>query len=181
NIRLLQIQSKYGLDCNPVISWPLDFIVNRTNITFLEGLLTLCKKHNCSYSVPEIYRNVILGGNMPIRAILNQQTYSRLKNFLVQKRIFYKSQLTEVITGRALSWSSFCQSNSLLTTVAPAAWFMLLQATFPGQPIFSFPFQSGSTPTYTSCGFRLFVSAISSPFLCSVGSFRLSSIIFDYS
>ena len=46
NIRLLQIQSKYGLDCNPVISWPLDSIANRANITFLEGLLTLCKKHN---------------------------------------------------------------------------------------------------------------------------------------
>src|SRR5436189_3128559 len=43
NIRLLQIQSKYGLDCNPVISWPLDSIINRTNITFLKGLLTLCK------------------------------------------------------------------------------------------------------------------------------------------
>src|SRR5436189_3812523 len=65
NIRLLQIQSKYGLDCNPVISWPLDSIVNRTNITFLEGLLTLCKKHNFSYSVSEIYHNVVLGGNTP--------------------------------------------------------------------------------------------------------------------
>src|SRR3989440_8545291 len=126
NIRLLQIQSKYGLDCNPVISWPLDSIVNRTNVTFLEGLLTLCKKHNFSYSVPEIYRNVILGGNMPIRAILNQQTYSRLNNFLVQKRIFYKSQLTEVIAGRTLSWASFCQANSLLTTVARAACTMRL-------------------------------------------------------
>ena len=83
NIRLLQIQSKYGLDCNPVISWPLDSIINRTNITFLEGLLSLCKKHNFSYSVPDTYRNAILGENMPIRSILNQQTYSRLKNFLV--------------------------------------------------------------------------------------------------
>jgi len=85
---------------------------------------------------------------MLIRAILNQQTYSRLKNFLVQKRIFYKSQLSEVITGRALSWTSFCQSNGLRTTVAPAAWFMLLQATFPGQPIFSetSPFRSNPTP-----------------------------------
>src|SRR5205823_8379316 len=148
NIRLLQIQSKYGLDCNPVISWPLDSIINRTNITFLEGLLTLCKKHNFSYSVPDTYRNVILGGNTPIRNILNQQTYSRLKNFLVQKRIIYKSQLSEVITGCALSWSSFCQSNSLLTTVTPAAWFMLLQATFPGQPIFSetSPFRSNPVP-----------------------------------
>src|SRR5207245_863250 len=36
NIRLLQIQSKYGLDCNPVISWPLDYIINCTNITFLK-------------------------------------------------------------------------------------------------------------------------------------------------
>src|SRR5207248_1052536 len=83
NIQLLQIQSKYGLDCNPVISWPLDSIINRTNITFLEGLLTLCKKYNFSYSVPDIYRNVILGENTPIRAILNQQTYSCLKNFVV--------------------------------------------------------------------------------------------------
>ena len=148
NIRLLQIQSNYGLDCNPVIFWPLDSIINCTNITFLEGLLTLCKKHNFFYSVPDTYRNVILGGNTPIRDILNQQIYSHLKNFLVQTRIIYKSQLSEVITGRALSWSSFCQSNSLRTTVAPAAWFMLLQATFPGQPIFSetSPFRSNPTP-----------------------------------
>ena len=81
---------------------------------------------------------------MPIRAIINQQTYSRLKNFLVQKRIFYKSQLSEVITGRALSWTSFCQSNGLRTTVAPAAWFMLLQAPFPDnlysqKPLLSVP------------------------------------------
>src|SRR5437868_15262875 len=81
NIQLLQIQSKYGLDCNPVISWPLDSIINCTNITFLEGLLALCNKHNFSYSVSDTYRNVILGGNIPLRDILNQQTYNRLKTF----------------------------------------------------------------------------------------------------
>src|SRR4051812_1690288 len=90
----------------------------------------LYKKHDFSYSVPNSYRNIILGGYTPIRDILNQQTYSRLKNFLVRKRIIYKSQLSEVITGRALSWSSFCQSNGLRTTVAPAAWLCYYKLPF---------------------------------------------------
>ena len=83
NIRLLQIQFNYGLDCNPVIFWPLDSLINRNNITFFEGLLTLCKKHNFSYSVSESQQNVNLGGNTFLRTIFKQQTYSYLKNFLV--------------------------------------------------------------------------------------------------
>src|ERR1043166_7881816 len=99
-IRLLQIQSKYNLDCNPVVSWPLDFLANRLIVTFLEGLLTLCKKQSFSYSVPNSQLNVILGGHTPIRSILNQQLFSRLKNFLVKYCIIYKIQLSELLTDR---------------------------------------------------------------------------------
>ena len=147
-IRLLQIQSKYNLDRNPVVSWPLDFLANRHNVTFLEGLLTLCKKHSLSYSVPDSQLNVILGGHTPIRSIVNQQVFTRLKNFLAKYRIIYKSQLSELLTDRPLSWPSFCQANGRLVTIAPAAWFTLLQATFPGQPIFSesSPFRLNPAP-----------------------------------
>src|SRR5438128_12553535 len=63
NIRLLQIQSIYSLDCNPVISCPLVFILNCTHITFLDGLLTLCNKNNFSYSLTATYLDIILAVN----------------------------------------------------------------------------------------------------------------------
>ena len=148
NIRLLQIQSQYSLDCNPIISWPLDSLANRPKVTFLESLLTLCKLHGFSYSVPESLKNTIQGGHTPLRSILNQQTFTSLKSFLTKNHIIFKSQLSEIITNRPLSWSSFCHSNSILLTITPIAWFKLLLAVFPGQPIFgeSSPFCADPAP-----------------------------------
>ena len=71
NIRLLQIQSLYNLSCNPIISWPFDYLQNRSNITFLDSLLTLCKVHNFSYSVPNCFLNKINGGHTPIHDIID--------------------------------------------------------------------------------------------------------------
>ena len=184
NIRLLQIQSQYSLDCNLVISWPLDSIANCINVTFLEGLLSLCKKHSFSYSVPDNQRNIILGGHTPLRSILKQEIYARLKNFLVKKRIVYKSQLVELITNRTLSWSSFCNSNGLLLTIAPHAWFeLLLGRFFRTTYIFrKFSILRQSYPTFfnISYGIQLFIYTSGSPTLYSFGSSFLSSIIFDY-